>query len=144
MKLFLIAAVALVPTTAFAEGVASPVVAQAPAAYDIVRVNAQWRATYVSAAQSFDRWLEQDSEAAAVMTFATGHPGRTKMLIEWALQNPMGDLNGFNDSHGGLANELAKNPNGTANLISWARQNAGAARTLTASSQGFRIAVVPH
>jgi hypothetical protein len=51
----------------------------------------------------------------------------------------MGDLNGFNETHKDLAIELAKNPNGTANLISWARQNAGTVRAMLASPEGFKL-----
>jgi hypothetical protein len=133
MKFVLIASIALLPTSALAQSVS--------VRPELVQASAQFRSSNVIAAQSFDRWLEQDSEAQAVAAFTVAHPGRTKMLLQWALQNPMGDLNAFNESHKQLASELAKNPNGAANLISWARQNAGSVRAMLASPEGFKLLV---
>jgi hypothetical protein len=133
MKFTLMAAVALLSTSAFAQ--------TADFKAELATRSVQYRSINVVAAQSFDRWLEQDSEAQAVAAFTVAHPGRTKMLLEWALQNPFGDLNAFNESHRQLASELANNPNGAANLISWARQNAGAVRAMLASPEGFKLLV---
>jgi hypothetical protein len=136
MKFILIASMALLPTSALAQTAPTAQVAQVP---ELGTASTQWRAVNVVAAQSFDRWVQQDSEAQAVVAFTIAHPGRTKMLIDWALQNPFGDLNGFNEVSKGLASELTKSPTGTANLLSWARQNAGSARYVLSSPYGFKL-----
>jgi hypothetical protein len=131
MKFILTAAVVLLSTSAFAQ--------TADFKAELATKSVQFRSVNVVAAQSFDRWLGQDSEAQAVAAFTVAHPGRTKILLQWALQNPFGDLNSFNESHRDLCSELAKNPTGAANLISWARQNAGSVQAMLASPQGFKL-----
>ena len=138
MKSLLIASLVSLPVlasaTAFAEVTAGPVASP-------VATTVSWRATHVYAAESFDRWVAQDPDAKAVVAFTTDHPGRTKMLIAWALENQTGNLADFNFTHKNLAGELAKTPDGAAHLLNWARENAEAAKLLSEAPRGFGATV---
>jgi hypothetical protein len=97
---------------------------------------------YPGAVAAFDLWTRLDpKDATPTVEFLGQHPGRTRMLIDWALENP-GTTASFNEQ-----THMAKEAEWTADglvdrLLAWARANPEAAREAADDPDGFASVII--